>query len=85
MARVIPIFKNGKRNISGNYRPIYILPAISEVMERILYTQLYSYFTDTIYFLKINLVLEKNHSTTTALLDWKTLQFSRINRPQKGF
>ena len=32
--------KNGQRNISGNYRPIYVLPAISKIMERILHEQL---------------------------------------------
>ena len=41
IARVIPLFKNGQRNLPGNYRPISILPALSKVMERILYTQLY--------------------------------------------
>jgi hypothetical protein len=38
IARVIPLFKNGKRNFSGNYRPISALPAISKIMECILYT-----------------------------------------------
>ena len=43
MARVIPLYKNGHRNIPGNYRPISILPAIRKIMERILYNQLYDY------------------------------------------
>ena len=29
-----------------NYRPISILPAISKIMERILYNQLYNYLTE---------------------------------------
>ena len=45
IARVIPLFKDGKRNLPGNYRPISVLPAISIVMERILHTQLYEYLT----------------------------------------
>ena len=44
-ARVIPLYKNGQRNLSGNYRPISVLPAISKILERILYDQLYSYLT----------------------------------------
>ena len=45
IARVTPIFKNGKQNLPGNYRPISVLPAISKVMEHIMYTQLYEYLT----------------------------------------
>ena len=45
MARVIPLYKSGHRNIPGNYRPISILPTISKIMERILYNQLYNYLT----------------------------------------
>ena len=45
MARVIPLYKNGQRNIPGNYRPISVLPAISKIMERIMYDQLYNYST----------------------------------------
>ena len=43
VARVIPLYKIGQRNIPGNYRPISVLPAISKIMEQILYDQLYSY------------------------------------------
>ena len=45
MARVIPLYKNGQRNVAGNYRPISVLPAISKIMEKILYNQLYSYLS----------------------------------------
>ena len=44
VARVIPLYKNGQQNAAGNYRPISVLPAISKVMERILYDQLYNYY-----------------------------------------
>ena len=37
-----PLYKNGKRNVPGNYRPISVLPAITKIIERILYEQLYS-------------------------------------------
>ena len=45
IAKVTPLFKNGQRNLPGNYRPISILPALSKVMERILYAQLYEYLS----------------------------------------
>ena len=38
-AKVHPIFKSDKRNILSNYRPISILPAISKIIESVMYTQ----------------------------------------------
>ena len=46
LARVLPLYKNGPRNLPGNYRPISVLPVISKVFERILYNQLYGYLTN---------------------------------------
>ena len=44
------------RNLPGNYTPISVLPAISNVFERIVYNQLNGYLTKTNYFLNINLI-----------------------------
>ena len=68
-ARVIPLYKNGQRNLAGNYGPISVLPVISKIMEKILYDQLHNYLS------KFNLLSDsqfgsrKFHSTDTALLD----------------
>jgi hypothetical protein len=43
LARVISLYKNGHRNNPGNCRPISVLPAISKIMERLMYDQLYHY------------------------------------------
>ena len=43
-ARVTPLHKKGSRNMLNNYRPIPIVPAVSKVLERVLYEQLYGYF-----------------------------------------
>ena len=64
IARVIPLFKNGKRNLPGNYRPISALPAISKVMERILHTQLSEQLLS-----EHQYGFSKFHSTASALLD----------------
>ena len=57
IARVIPLFKNGKRNLPGNYRPISVLPAIlhTQLSEQLLYEHQYGF--------------RKFHSTASALLD----------------
>ena len=46
MARLVPIHKKGPRDLIENYRPISILPAISKIMERILYEQIYQYLSE---------------------------------------
>ena len=46
MARLVPIHKKGPRNLTENYRPISILPAISKIIERIMYDQIYQYLSD---------------------------------------
>ena len=45
LAKVIPVFKKGDRTKLDNYRPISILPAISQIFERAIFDQLYIHFT----------------------------------------
>ena len=37
LARVMPIFKKGKRQDVNNYRPILIIPAVAKMFERLIY------------------------------------------------
>ena len=46
IAKVKPIFKRGDTAQLNNYRPISLLPTISKVFERVIYSQLYAYFND---------------------------------------
>ena len=45
LAKVIPVFKKADRTKLDNYRPISILPAISQIFERAIFDQLYIHFT----------------------------------------
>ena len=62
-------FKSGERNDPNNFRPISVLPTIARVFERLVYEQMYTYFTEN------NLIQPRQsgfrslHSTVTALLD----------------
>ena len=42
-ADITPIFKTNGRLVKCNYRPVSILPAISKVTERLMYTQINSF------------------------------------------
>ena len=44
VAKVKPLFKKGDNCCLNNYRPISLLPTISKIFERVMYTQLYYYF-----------------------------------------
>jgi hypothetical protein len=79
-ARVIPLYKNGQRNLPGNYRPISVLPVISKIMERILYDQLYNYLTKFELLSDCQFGFRKCHSTATALLDCTNDWYMNLDR-----
>ena len=80
MARVVPLYKGGQRNIPGNYRPISVLPAISKVMERILYNQLDNYLTEFELLSSTQFGFRNSHSTATALLDCTNEWYVNIDK-----
>ena len=83
IARVLPLYKNGPRNLPGNYRPISILPVISKVFERILYIQLYQYLTANQLLSKHQFGFRQHHTTTYALLDSTNIWY--VNMDWKMF
>ena len=46
LAKLKPIFKNGKKTDPSNYRPISLLPSISKVIERVIHHQLNAFLLD---------------------------------------
>ncbi len=80
VASVTPLYKNGQRNIPGNYRPISVLPAISKIMERIMYGQLYNYLTKFGLLSESQFGFRKFHSTATALLDCTNEWYVNLDR-----
>ena len=45
LAHVTPIFKDGDPSLPNNYRPISLLSNLSKLFEKLLYDQMYTYFT----------------------------------------
>jgi hypothetical protein len=59
LANVIPLFKKGNRQFKVNYRPISLLPSLSKIAERVVFTRLYSFLADIGFFILYNLVFDQ--------------------------
>ena len=69
IAKVIPIHKKDDQTQLENYRPISILPAISKVIERVIFDQMHDYFhTNKLYF-EGQYGFRKKHSTELAAVE----------------
>ena len=41
--KAVPVFKKSEKRLSKNYRPIFLLPIIGKILERLLYKQMFEY------------------------------------------
>ena len=73
---IVPIPKNDERNTVSNYRPISLLPIVSKVLEKHVYTQLHSHLIANNQIANNQWGFLHSRSTTTALIssinDWST-------------
>ena len=69
IAKVLPLFKKGDCHQFDNYRPISLLPSISKVIERIVYDQLYEYFSKNKLVYDSQYGFRQLHSTELASLE----------------
>ena len=66
IAKIMSVYKKGEPTDLSNYRPIFLLPTMSKIFERIIHIQLQEYFNSN------NLLAEQqygflpNHSTEYA-------------------
>ena len=65
IARVIPLFKSGNRNLMSNYRPISILPTFSKILKSLSTLEFISYWTRIKFYTTISLVSEKRTQQST--------------------
>ena len=59
-AKVAPLYKNGPPEEVNNYRPISILPVLSKVLENMFMTAFQTFYINTNYYIKHNLVSGHN-------------------------
>ena len=63
IAKVIPLYKKQDEKVIGNYRPISLLSSVSKVFEKIVFDQLYDYFTTNGLLFNSQYGFRKHHST----------------------
>ena len=68
-AKVIPLYKKGDKTKCDNYRPISLLCAISKLFEKVVYNQLYDYFTKNKLFHDNQYGFKTKHSTELAVTE----------------
>ena len=82
IAKVIPLFKKGDQHVLDNYRPISLLPVISKVFEKIVYNQLFKYFTDNNLFYTSQYGFRSLRSTELASLELIDRVFQHLDTGQ---
>ena len=63
IAKVVPVFKKGDKDLLNNYRPISMLPSISKIFETVIYNQLYEYLQEHRVITNSQYGFRKKHST----------------------
>ena len=69
LAKVIPIYKKDDRHILDNYRPISLLSTMSKVFEKVVFHQVYDYFSSNNLFYENQYGFRKKHSTEIAAIE----------------
>lgn len=88
IAKVTPIYKKDDETLFTNYRPISLLPVISKIFEKVIFKQLFTYFTDKNLFYNAQYGFREEHSTELAaleLVDRITLEMDKMNTPISVF
>ena len=68
IAKVVPIHKKADETDLNNYRPISLLPAVSKIIEKVIYNQVYNYFENHNILYDHQYGLRKLHSTEHTVL-----------------
>ena len=74
IARIAPIYKDGKRDNRSNYRPISVLPVVARLFEKLVYDQFYNFLVSSRLLYSQQSGFRMSHSVLTCLLkctnDW---------------
>ena len=56
IAKVIPLHKGGDKLSIGNYRPISLLPTLSKIFEKLMFTRIYNFLSQANFFISTSMV-----------------------------
>ena len=68
IAMVIPLHKGNEDNLVSNYSPISLLPILSKIYEKVMYTRLLEFLDKNKLLYELQFGFRKNHSTCAALI-----------------
>ena len=78
-AKVVPIFKSGRKDLCDNYRPISLLSTLSKILEKIVSIQLTNHLDINKLIYKHQYGFQKNKSTEHSLLHLSNFINTAIN------
>ena len=64
---ISPVYKKGDPRYMDNYRPVSILPLLSKILEKLIYSRLYSFFLSSGTIYENQFGFRKHHSTSHAV------------------
>ncbi len=68
IAKIVPIYKAGPKNLFSNYRPISLLPAFSKLLEKIVCNRLMNFLNKHKILFQHQYGFRKNHSTIHPII-----------------
>ena len=69
VARIVPIFKSEDPTQFSNYRPVSVLPVLSQIFERVINARLVNFFTRNDVIIPGQYGFRSGHSTSMAIMD----------------
>ena len=85
LARITPVFKQGDKKFSTNYRPISSLPYLSKIFERSMVNRLLSFFNKFSLLSESQFGFLKNKSTVDALIHLTESIFKSLNEKKTSY
>ena len=79
-SNVVPIHKNGDKQLLQNYQPVSLLPICDKIFERIIFNPIFEYLEKTVFSVQINLVyVHLTHVKTSYYQSFMTFMLILIH------